>query len=198
MPRGKSIYPLATRADFEPVLHEVESALSLKYVVDEWRVKPDFPVYRSALEIPGFGIAQYASGQNMQLLVVPEDAELVWDYLPTRQVPEKYGFLGGQVDNPRSVIFDPSSYYAGEGGPALLWGWIATISDDPDSLAIFKAFKKAIRKRFVYVDECYLGPEAQQMLIDGIRLTQSAGAPREQDIPRLSELEAVLARKRRA
>lgn len=185
MARGKRIWHFATKADYEPVLMDISEQMRLKFVVYEERLQPtDFRVYGSPLEAPEFGVSSQPDWiQGIQFLVLPENAPLHFEYWPNRQVPEKYGFFG-QQGNDQSVVFHPSSFYHGEKGEGLLWGEINTISEHPDSLAIFDAFKKSIRKHFERIDVCYVGDEAAKYLDAGGRLTQDLRAPCERDIQR--------------
>ncbi len=185
MPRGHAVYHFATKSDYQLVLADVSAQLRLKYVVYESRLQPDFRIYASPLDVPEFGVNKwpdYLGG--VMFIVLPEDAPLHWEYWPNRQVPEKYGFFG-QQGNDRSVMYQPSSYHKGEHGEGLLWGQFDTISKHPDSLTIFNAFKKSIRKRFERMGVCYVGPEATRMLDSGVRLTQDLRRPAEFDIGRV-------------
>lgn len=193
MTRGHSIYHYATRADYEPVFADVAAQLAVKYVDDAWRVEPDFPVYLSPLDAIRFDICRWPHSPDMTFLVFPVDAVLPFEYWPNRkslvpdEVPKKYGFH--VLGNYQCVIFHPCGFHKSEQwGQGLLQGWLATNSGHPDSLAIFNAFKKSIKKRFEYFrfSGVYVGAEAVKYLETGGRLTESLSRPVTGDAKRLA------------
>lgn len=193
MSRGHSIYHFATKNDYAAVLSDVSSHLDLKYVVDEWRLEPDFRVYGSPLDAPDFENFKWAKAHGTRFFVLPIDAELPFKYWTSRQVPEKYGFMPSQIGDPPNydfILFDPSGFHKSEEwGEGYLSGWLSTNSVHPDSLAIFNTFKKSIRKRFEYIGIYYVGPEAAKYLDSGGRLVQDLRSPREHNLRRPDESE---------
>lgn len=193
MSRGRSIYYYATKADCEQVIVDVAAQIAVKYVDDEPRVDPNFPVYPTPLNAPQFGICRWPQSPGMTFLIFPEDAELPYEYWPNRQtlepggVPKRYLFSVTQKSNYRCIVFHPSGFHQSEDwGEGLLQGWLATNSENPDSIAIFNAFKKSIKKRFEYFpfSGVYVGPEAVKYFESGGRLTQDLRRPREGDAKR--------------
>ena len=181
MPRGHWLYFYAIKGDYEPVISDVAALLAVKYTVDEWRVKPDFRVYQSPLDAPGFDLFKWPRSPGTIFFVLPEDAELPFKHMPDRQVPEKYGFFfsgSGEIPNYRWVQFRPIGFHKSEPvGAGLLEGWLATNSEHPDSLAIFNAFKMSIKKRFEYFrySGVYVGPETVKYFESGGRRSAWAG-----------------------
>lgn len=203
MSRGHSIYHYATRSDYEPVITDVAAQLAIKYAVDEWRLDPNYRVYVSPLEAPDFGITEVPQIMETRFFVLPEDADLPFSFRPQRQVPEKYGFSPlsiGEPPNYRWIIFHPSGFHKSEQwGEGLLEGWLATNSGHPDSLAIFNAFKKSIKKRFEYFRSAgvYVGPQAVKYLEGGGRLNQDLRNPVVGDVKREPPITATkMARKK--
>lgn len=194
MPRGHSIYHYATKADYEPVIADVAAQIAVKYVDDESRVDPNFPVYLTPLDAPQFSICRWPQSPGMTFLVFPADAELPWEYWPNRQsldpaIPPRKYLLLPERSSPdyRSVTFHPSGFHKSEQwGEGLLRGWLATNSEHPDSLAIFNAFKKSIKKRFEYFrfSGVYVGPEAVKYFETGGRLSEDLRRTREDDSKR--------------
>lgn len=191
MPKGHALYHYATRTDYEPVIADVAAQLAVKYAVDEWRLDPNFRVYASPLDAQDFGLGpapQYAG--TKAFFVLPEDAGLPFSHRPQRQVPEKYGFdlsFIGEPPNYRWIQFRPCGFHKSEQwGEGLLEGWFATNSGHPDSLAIFNAFKKSIKKRFEYFrfSGVYVGPAAVKYFESGGRLNQDLRRPQESDVKR--------------
>lgn len=193
MPKGHSIYHYATPADYEAVFADVAGQLAVKYVDDESRVDSNFPMYTTPLEAPQFGIHPWPQTPNLTLLVFPADAELPWEYWPHRQSldpatpPKKYLFFTEKDPNRRCITFHPSGFHKSEQwGEGLLQGWLATNSGHPDSLAIFNAFKKSIKKRFEYFrfSGVYVGPEAVKYFEAGGRLSDDLRSPKDRDAKR--------------
>lgn len=191
MPKGHALYHYASKEDYGQVIEDVAAQLKLKYAVDEWRLEPDYRVYGSPLEDPGFGkgaAPQYAG--TTAYLILPEDAGLPFSHRPQRQVPEKYGFdlaFLGEPPNYRWIQFRPSGFHKSEQwGEGMNEGWIATNSGHPDSLVIFNAFKKSIKKRFEFfrLSGVYVGPQAVKYYESGGRLNQDLRLPRERDVKR--------------
>ncbi|WP_018079020.1 hypothetical protein [Thiobacillus denitrificans] len=188
MSRGHSIYHYGTKADYELVIADVAAQFAVKYAVDEWRLEPDHRVYTSPLDAPDFDLFKWGWSPGTMFIVLPEDAALPFSHMPHRQVPEKYGIIPSSVDeNYRWIGFHPSGLHKSEQwGEGLLGGWLATNSEHPDSLAIFNAFKKSIKKRFEYFrfSGVYVGPEAVKYFEAGGRLTGDLRSPREGDVKR--------------
>lgn len=98
MSREHSIYHYATRADYEPVITDVAAQLAVKYVDEESRTDPNFPVYSNPVEAPLFDVCKWPQWSGVRFLIFPADAELPWEYWPHRQSldptvpPKKYLF----------------------------------------------------------------------------------------------------------
>jgi hypothetical protein len=189
MPKGHVFYHCAVRLDYEPIFADVAQQLAVKYAADEWRLNPDHRVYVSPLEAPDFGIghAPQAAGTTA-FLVLPENAPLPFSHMPERQVPEKYGLIATTEERYQWIYFRPSGFHKStQWGEGLLRGWLSTNSKHPDSLAIFNAFKKSIKKRFEYFSFAgvYVGPEAVRYFESGGRLNEDLRNPREWDVKRL-------------
>lgn len=192
MPKGHELQYYATRTDHGPVIADVAAQLAVEYAVDEWRLEPDHRVYASPLEAPDFDLFKWGRSPGTRFFVQPEDCELPFKHMPQRQVPEKYGFIPSSIGEPpnyRWINFHPSGFHKSEQwGEGLLRGWLATNSGHPDSLAIFNAFKKSIKKRFEYFrfSGVYVGPEAVKYFESGGRLSDDLRRPRENDAKRVS------------
>lgn len=193
MSKGYSIYQYATKADYELVIADVAAQVAVQYVEDEPRDDPNFPVYSNPLKADRFGLFQWPRSPGLTFLVFPEHAELPWEYWPHRQSldpaipPKQYLFSTAKDPNRRCITFHPSGFHQSEQwGEGLLQGWLATNSGHPDSLAIFNAFKKSIKKRFEYFRHSgvYVGPEAVKYFEAGGRLTEDLRRPREGDVKR--------------
>lgn len=200
MPKGHELQYYATRADHEPVIADVAAQLAVKYAVDEWRLEPDYRVYTSPLDAPDFECFKWVRSPGTRFFVLAEDADLPFSHMPQRQVPEKYGFdlsYIGEPPNYRWVQLHPSGFHKSEQwGEGLLRGWLATNSGHPDSLAIFNAFKKSIKKHFEYFPHSgvYVGLNAVKYFEAGGRLTEDLRHPCEWDAKRTPPASAAVSR----
>lgn len=190
MSKGRSILHHATRADYEPVFADVSAQLPTKYAINEWRLDSEYRLYASPLEAPDFGSFKFGWYPGTMFFVLPADAALPFGYWPEREVPEKYGPIPSIVGNSpdyRWVYFNSSGFHNSEKfGQGLIQGWLATNSNHHDSMAIFDAFKKSMKKRFEYFRSgmSYVGPEAAKYFESGGRLTEDLRASVTRDIKR--------------
>lgn len=199
-----------TREDLLPVLEVVEAQFEIKYVSGKWFVTPDIPIFYSALEIPNLGRCDKWGATCSSYYIIPCPQKILAEYMPNRTVPEKYTFErkipgGSDVGGPTYVLdgllyhegnavgvdFHFGGLYSGEGGPALLQGVFHKLSDTPETLALFNAYKKEIRNRWACIRESavslYIGPEAERLLGQGMRLAPSIQSPRGADVSPTAE-----------
>jgi hypothetical protein len=182
MSRGKSIYHYATKSDYKSFFEQLALVIPLRFVLGASRVDSNFEVFGDPLNYPELECSRWRNGKSLRLIVIKPDAAIPFEYWPAREVPEKYGFF---IYKPHywHVQFDVSQLYVENGVTVgLLEGWISTNSENPDSVAIFDAMKKIIRKNWHRIGLCYLGPEALAYLRSGGRLSQSLDRPVEFDL----------------
>ena len=84
-----------------------------------------------------------------------------------------------QLGNPQTITFQPGGMFGDE---ALLYGRVATVSEAPASIELYRLFSTAIRKAFSKVKRDYVGSNAKALWESGIRLTQAVQSPREFDL----------------
>jgi len=168
----------ALAEDLAVLIKEVESVGSLHYL--ETGVFPAANVDRlkSALEIPQLGEATSDSGISSRAYL----ATLPSDSIELRRILLSSGNVAYAVDqlvNPDTVTFRPGGQ---RGVNSILHGMVGTVSDTDTSMNIMKRFRRAIRKRFRKVKAFYVGPAANEGLLQGMRLTQSLQSPPEFDL----------------
>ena len=66
----------------------------------------------------------------------------------------------------------------------FLYGRVGTISDDPQSVQLYRDFASALTKRFKRIQTFWLGTEAEALFKRGFRLTIDATSPPEFDLKR--------------
>lgn len=132
----------------------------------------------------------FQSGKYIPSLSSPAKARYDHSYLVTpktvrpiaRQIPLRTGGMAYAVDqlvNPISIEFSQGGFYAPD---ILLDGRVATCSEHPDAVRLYRAFASSIAKVFSRVRAYYVGPQALALLKDGCRLTIGANSPRDYDL----------------
>lgn len=161
----------ATRADLEPGLVRIETRFDLKYVCKGVYDTADYPVYKSALDIPSLGVAKcdYVSGIE-KFLVSLANAPMKVDAVAQVAVGTKYfiEFAG----NDHSFWFQPGGTFR---QVALIGGSLAPNATVPDVVQLFEKFARDVLLGFTRVKDrrphtWYVGPHAMQMLRDGVKL----------------------------
>jgi hypothetical protein len=184
MSRGKSIYHYATKSDYKSFFDQLAQVIELKFVLDIDRTDSNFEIFNNPLKWPEFGVSKWRNGVARRFIVLNSDAVIPFEYRPQREVPEKYGFF---VPSPNywHVYFDISQFYKeNDITKGLLQGCISTNSANSESMMIFDAMKKIIRRQWHSVPhaQVYLGPEALAFLRSGGRLNEDLTRPIEFDL----------------
>jgi hypothetical protein len=192
MSKQKHIF--ATRSDLEPGLSLIDSQRQLKYValclysatsrgtfIVVPHKSPEFESYTSLLGVDRLGInltGQHVTGEDY--LVLDSGKELEIEAVPQRKGGVHY--FAGQLLNPSSICFAPGGLYQNQ---CLISGRIATISEDLESIKLYREFTRAVTKGFNKVGNYYVGPEALRLLDQGMRLiTMGMDEPIEYDLKR--------------
>jgi hypothetical protein len=171
----------ATRTDLEPGLQFIESNRQLKYALMRLYKHPEYESCDSLLEIDRLGLnptGQHILGDDYLVVERSNDIRI-------RSVIQEKGGIHYFVDqqfNPKSICFRPGGLYERHN---LISGRIGTASDDPDSMELYKTFTKALTKGFKKLSNYKVGPEALQMMDQGIRMiTMGVDEPPEYDLKR--------------
>ena len=182
----------ATRADLEPNLRLIESQMRLKYVaLHQYTTgsdgkpfivphkSPEFEEFESLLEIPTLGTNQtgdHVTGQDY--LIGNADAEVRVESVIQRKGGIHY-FVNGFV-NPPLISFSPGGRYQDS---FLICGHIGTVAEHPESIALYKAFTKTLTRGFKKIGNYKVGPDAQRLMKEGIRMiTMGVDSPPEYDL----------------
>ena len=163
----------ATRADLESVLRTVEAARSLQFVVAGLFDSAEIQSIHSLLKTPSLGIAEFAD-PNHETRYLVADRDLV---IQIREVPQRRGGVKFAIDqqaNPRTIGFQAGGQF---GEKCLIAGQVGTVSDDQNSLELFRQFFKEFQRQFTRIKSYYIGKEAVELLKNGWRLTSNAKSP---------------------
>jgi hypothetical protein len=168
MIKPRATYLYATRADMEPGLASVEAQRSLQYVLTGLFESPQVQVVQSGLEIPGLGSAR-AGTLNPERYYLVLDAALK---VRIREVPQRRGGVRYAIDevaNPTGMIFVPGGLYEGNEDRCLTVGQVMATSD-PRSHELYRLFVPLLVKGFKKIKSYYVGPGAQRLFQEGVRL----------------------------
>ncbi len=147
-------------------------------------------VYTPMGAVESANLTVFHSGKSIPTLSSPAKARYDHSYLVTpkevraavRQIALSTGGVAYVVDqliNPISIEFSQGGFYAPD---ILLDGRVATCSDHPDAVRLFRAFASSIARVFSHVRAAWVGPRALELLKQGCRLTLGASTPREYDL----------------
>ena len=174
-------YFFATRADLEPGLRLAESRLFIKYVKYGFHPTPQPAVYRSALDIPQFGISSYGRVYGMQYMALPAHAEV-----HVRPVPQVEGGILYSIDPPYNLggfCIGVGGWYEGKMGKFLVGSEMGCYSDVKEIKTLYGRYVRTVTRGFVAVRDRYnqtwwVGSESMIAVKSGIRLvTDTARIP---------------------
>jgi len=191
---SKQVHIFATRSDLEPNLRSIDTARRLKYVeLRQYSTNsdgapfvvphksPQFEEHDSLLNVPSLGTnatGDHITGQDY--LIVDKDTEIRFESVLQRKGGIHYFVT--QLLNPISITFSPGGLYQDR---YLICGHIATISEHPKSIELYKAFRKSLTKSFKKIGSYNVGPEALHLMDQGVRMiTMGVDEPPEYDLRR--------------
>jgi hypothetical protein len=174
----------ATAQDLSRVLSSLEAHKDLQYtpagLFDSKEIQ-ELQTYLSYRDIPDLGRAFHRSAvANRRYLV-----SLKGTALRIRDVPQNSGGVLFAVDlglNEDSIVLSPGGRY---GNDVMLYGMVGTLS--PPSLTskeLYTFVAYGFRQNFKKVREYFVGPEALDLMANGVRLTLDATTPPEFDLKR--------------
>ncbi len=161
--------------DLLAVYAAVDTAMPLRYVRMGHVVGHGFEEYAKGSDLPGLGMANFASSSLCTtFLVMNADMPVV-----LREIPGTDRKAIDQMYNPDSVTLHPAGTW---GDRAVLSGCVATAYDSVVTRALIGCFRKAIRRHFTKVRAFYVGPAAMALLHQQARLTAAIQCPIEGDL----------------
>lgn len=171
----------ATKSDLENLLQAVESKYPLQFVRTGLFDSPVIEALQSLLDVPDIGKVSVGDAvQAPRYLVAIRTTHVEVETVPQRRGGIKYSV--SQKNNPKTVVFSPGGVFA---ETALIDGAVGTISDDLNSLELFRLFSKEIQGQFKKIREYYVGKEAASLLDKGWRLTHNVRSPILYDLKRV-------------
>jgi hypothetical protein len=169
----------ATADDLLPVFDLVDRKHRLAYTLTGLHESPELCTVTKGTDIPSLRDVMEAPNAIAcpSYLVTLEGATV-----QVREVPQQSGGIRYAVDqliNPDSITFSHGGFFSPE---ILLYGRVGTFSDSKISKKLFRAFSSAIAKEFDRVKAFWVGPEGNELLRPGCRLTMGAHSPKECDL----------------
>ncbi len=180
MPKSKSVHFFATKRDLESLLAAVESQRHLKYTQAGMFDTPETTTFASGLQIPNLGFAP--SGESILepfWLITDANAKVEVKVVPQRRGGIRYGVDNGL--NPDSIIIWPGGVFENS---CIIMGTIGTGLINLSSMELLNLFTREIRRQFKRIKSSFVGPEAEQLLDAGYRLTHGIGTAKECDLSR--------------
>jgi len=169
----------ATAQDLSRVLSSLEAHKDLQYTPAGLFDSKELQTYLSYRDIPDLGRAFHRSAvANRRYLVSLKGAAL-----RIRDVPQNSGGVLFAVDlglNENSIAFSPGGRYRND---VLLYGMVGTVSPPSEaSKNLYTFVAKGFRENFKKVREYFVGPEALDLMANGVRLAMDATSPPEFDL----------------
>jgi len=181
----------ATKQDSRDLLLSLERKSRLFYAHWGSYPTPKAPTFASVSELPDLGLVTRPHKGDNRYIVFPKRVQL--DFL---EVPRKNGATDYVTIPPKGapwVWFSSGGHYLGEVNrpECVITGIVETGMTDRVGLRFFDRICRAIRSKFTRAARpkranCvgrfgYVGPEALELLLAGIRFTDSISAPRTLD-----------------
>jgi hypothetical protein len=169
----------ATADDLLPVFDLVDRKHRLAYTLMGLQESPKLCTVTKGTDIPTLRDVMAASNADAcpAYLVTLEDAAVQVCEVPQRSGGMRYAV--DQLINPDSITFSHGGFFSPE---ILLYGRVGTVSDSAVAKKLFRAFSSALAKMFVRIKAFWVGPQANQLLRKGCRLTIGANSPKEYDL----------------
>jgi hypothetical protein len=180
MRKSKSIHFFATRRDLEAILGAVESQRRLKYTQAGMFDSPETSTFASGLQIPNLGLAPSGESNLEPFWLITDNRAQI----EVKAVPQRHGAIRYGIDpglNPESVVFWPGGVFEDS---CVIAGQIGTAMINPTSMEVLNLFTREIRRQFKRMKSFFVGPEAEQLLDAGYRLTHGIGTAKECDLSR--------------
>jgi hypothetical protein len=177
---SKSFHFFATKRDLESIIMEVESKRMLQYIRAGLFDSPEIFVVVSGLNIPNLGIASHGDQVHEEKYLVDN----LDSHITIREVPQFKGGMLYAIDqkiNKQTIALRPGGLYQ---NIAIIAGEVSTCTENPASKELMNLFAQIIRRQFIKIKSFFVGPQAEQFLDVGYRLTTSVKSPKEIDLSR--------------
>ncbi|PVD50033.1 hypothetical protein DC498_22195 [Terrimonas sp.] len=176
--KGKQLYYFADAVDMDPIFKKFEQIESVQYFQAGMFDLNFTPIFTSIFEYKDLGKVSSGDWNHTDSFLIIQKE----NHINVREVPQKkggYKFAIDQMNNPKSIVFKVAGILK---DGILVGGYVGTISNDEDSLKLFKSLTLLIKKEFKKIGNFYVGKDAQQKLASGWRLVTNEKSPKEYDL----------------
>lgn len=178
--KSKQIMFFALLEDIENIIRDFELAIEIQYYKTGLLDSKNIPMYNSVLEMPNVGFTLSGDWNRIDNYLIIKKSTV----LNIREVAQRKGeikFAVDQMKNPKSIELKLGGIYK-EKENVIIAGRVATISEDSDSLELFKLLSTKIKKEFKKIGAFYVGKSAEEKLKIGWRLVTNEKSPKEYDL----------------
>ena len=178
--KSKQIMFFMLLEDIEKTIRDFESLIEIQYYRTGLLDSKNIPTYNSLFEAPNIGVALSGDWNRVDNYLITKKST----QLNIREVPQRTGeikFAIDQMNNPKSIELKLGGIFK-EKENVIVGGRIATISEDSDSLELYKLLSTKIKKEFKNIGAFYVGKSAEEKLKIGWRLVTNEKSPKEYDL----------------
>ncbi len=178
--KSKQIMFFTLLEDIENIIRDFESVIEIQYYKTGLLDSKNIPTYNSVFNTPNVGFTLSGDWNRIDdYLIIKKTLSLNIDEVPQRTGGMK--FAVDQGNNPKSIELKIGGIYK-EKENVIVAGRVATISEDSDSIELYKLLSTKIKKEYKKIGAFYVGKSAEQKLREGWRLVTNEKSPREYDL----------------
>jgi type II secretory pathway component HofQ len=178
--KSKQIMFFTQLEDIENIIRDFESSIEIQYYKTGLLDSRVMPTYNSLFNAPNVGFTSSGDWNKIDSYLISKKSTP----LNIREVPQRTGEMRiavDQMNNPKSIELKIGGIYE-EKENVIVAGRIATISEDSDSLELFKLLSTKIKNEFKKIGAFYVGKSAEEKLKKGWRLVTNEKLPKEFDL----------------
>jgi hypothetical protein len=172
---AKTIQFFATKSDLESLFQAVEKIVPLIFIEFGRFDSPSPSIFRSVKELPDLGRASANSSTNCRSYLIAESSLDIH----TRRLSSAPFFAFDQLQNPKTVVCNPGGIWEDR---VLIGGNVGTASKEAASANLMRIISANARKNFANIRGIFVGPEAEDLWKQGLRLTGAEQSPAEFDL----------------
>lgn len=177
---GKQIMFFTVFEDIEQILIDIETIVDIRYYMAGLFDSENITAYNSIFDSNNVGFTSSGDWNRIdRYMVMKKEIPLYVEAVPQRRGGIKYAV--DQEGNPKSIEIKLGGIYT-EKENVIVAGRASTISQENDSLELYKLFSSKIKKKFKRFGMFYVGPEAEKKLREGWRLVQNEGFAKGYDL----------------
>lgn len=176
--KSKQTMFFAMYEDIKQIFQDIEKTINIRYYMAGLLNDNHIPTYNSIFDVPNIGMASFGDWNRVDRYLILKSTRT----LSVQEIRQRTGELKFAVDqmvNHKSIEFKLGGVYKDN---VIVAGRIATISEDEESIEMYKLFSKKIKKAFKKIGTFYVGKIAEDKMKEGWRLVTNEKLPREYDL----------------